>query len=445
MGERLVAWRSKPSEAVVQNIRSLARKRMFLVHRPGPTCFVVQEEGCEVSSKVLIGSRVTCSCKNGKSGDACIHKLFVMLKVLGIPPSNPIIWQGSLLDRELEELIQCGNRMTQHTKCKRVKKSLSKKESGGVQPRKIEPDERCPICFDALIEANEKELLSCGTCGNHIHGRCIYVWARHQESLDRMITCPLCRGDWGEVKWSRAYACDKRGVPTTTNARDRNKDTFYGCSCGKCSLAPLQGKRYSCAICRHFDLCQECFDQGVHSVHPFVVQSEPGGEAVPAPRGEADLENFEFKAPSSGKAGKARVSVRPLPLKERAGDNNEQRRTSTSKLLGSSINNNNNNNNNNSPQENLNDTLSGMSIEAQGLNLMAVGTSVKSTPKVKTSTLQRKGRLRGSFSRSRTASESQASRSPDGVLDALGITARPLSVQTLGLGIVGQRTDTRSK
>ena len=50
-------------QAVVQMIRSLGKRRMFLVQRPGPSCFVVQEEGKETKLKVLIGSRVTCSCR----------------------------------------------------------------------------------------------------------------------------------------------------------------------------------------------------------------------------------------------------------------------------------------------------------------------------------------------------------------------------------------------
>ncbi|UPQ98695.1 hypothetical protein HOP50_03g20010 [Chloropicon primus] len=324
MGERLVAWKSKPSESVVQTIRSLARKTIMLVQRPGPTCFVLQEAGSEVKTKVLVGSRVTCSTCKASQDNVCIHTLFVMLKVLGVPPSNPLVWQGSLLDRELEELIQCGNRLGQKPKPKGGKgqpdADALKRKGNGVQPRKIDPDERCPICFDPLAEAREQELLSCESCGNHIHGRCIYVWARHQESVDRKVTCPLCRGDWGEVKWSREYACDKRGKPVEQTARDRNKDTHYGSSCGKCSKAPLQGKRFTCVICRHFDLCEECFEAGAHAVHPFVVQNEPGSEPEFAPRGDSELENFEFKASTSSSSSgtsKTNRGKATRPFKER--------------------------------------------------------------------------------------------------------------------------------
>ena len=369
-------WKSKPSESVVQAIRGLSRRMIMLVQRPGPTCFVLQEgsesEGNEVKTKVLIGSKVTCStCKN--CTEACSHTLFVMLRVLGVPPSNPLVWQTSLLDCELDELIQCGNRLARKRKpgTKKDVAESRKQSRGGVQPRELDPDERCPICFETLSEARDQELLSCGSCGNHIHGRCIYVWARHQESLDRKVTCPLCRGDWGEVKWSRSYACEKRGAPVQVSARERNKDTFYGSSCGKCSKAPLQGKRYTCVICRHFDLCEECFQSGVHSQHPFVVQCQPDAEPESAPRGETDLENFEFKPSTSASSGK-KAKAPARPLKERTREENvaSNQQTPSAESRQSLR----------RQSEEATKDLSVLSIEPVGLSLMAVGTSVKSGP-----------------------------------------------------------------
>ena len=186
-------------------------------------------------------------------------------------------------------------------------------------------------------------------------------------------------------------------------------------SCGKCGKAPLQGKKYSCAICRHFDLCQECFDAGVHSVHPFNVQEAPGAEVEFAPRGEADLENFEFKCPkvpssTASSSIKSRHSVRPL--KERSRDNNgsnsEQIRTpsQTQRL-----------NLEKTKQSNDLTDHEGLNIEGfQTLSLMAVGTSVKSTPVSKTRGVSRggTGRLR-SMSRHRSMSSTTGSSSSFGV------------------------------
>ncbi len=478
MGERAVPWRAKPSDAVVQSIRSLGKRRFFLVQRPGPTGFVLQEEGSETKTKVLIGSRVTCSCpKCDISRDVCVHTLFVMLRVLGVPPNNPLVWQGSLLDRELDELIHCGNRLGQKPKPKSKGQKDKAEGSGGPPARRpIDPDERCPICFDPLIEAQEKELLSCASCGNSLHGRCIYVWARHQESVDRKVTCPLCRGDWGEVKWSRDYACDKSGVPKKESARDsRSKDTFFGSSCGKCGKSPLQGKRFSCVICRHFDLCEACFEAGVHSAHPFVVQEDPSEEPKPAPRAEADLENFEYKAPSSSKAkgkttaaGRCEGTPRP-PFRERAAKGDNTGNTGSGSRTEARR----------APQQSQKvrekeEALGlglGLSVEAQGLSLVAVGMSVKSTPAVGAkakgakprsasarsglglggsglglggTAMRSSGRLSRTFSRSRppaaAATPAKAGKGPPPASNSALDATNPLAVQALTLGIVGQRT-----
>ena len=63
------------------------------------------------------------------------------------------------MDRELDELIQCGNRLRRKPKpSKSSKPGDVSKEAGGIQPRKIDPDERCPICFEPLSDAKEQEL-----------------------------------------------------------------------------------------------------------------------------------------------------------------------------------------------------------------------------------------------------------------------------------------------
>ena len=92
--------------------------RMFLVATPGPTSFIVQE-GTEEDAKkykVLIGPRMGCSCGYAEK-EVCEHVLFVMVKVLRVPEENPLSWQLSLLDAELETVLafrgqaQCRNQV----------------------------------------------------------------------------------------------------------------------------------------------------------------------------------------------------------------------------------------------------------------------------------------------------------------------------------------------
>lgn len=99
---------------------------MYLVQECGPTSFVIKEEDAllahgdgdaaaaaaagsrrrlERKYKVTIGSVVACSCK-ARSTCPCIHQLFVLVKLLRIPAENPLIWQASLLDNEVEQILR---------------------------------------------------------------------------------------------------------------------------------------------------------------------------------------------------------------------------------------------------------------------------------------------------------------------------------------------------
>lgn len=49
------------TQEVVDLLQQVGIVQLFLVQRPGPTSFVVREEGSEVKRKVQIGSRISCS------------------------------------------------------------------------------------------------------------------------------------------------------------------------------------------------------------------------------------------------------------------------------------------------------------------------------------------------------------------------------------------------
>lgn len=46
------------------------------------------------------------------------------------------------------------------------------------------------------------------------------------NSLGKELTCPLCRGEWGEFKW--------RPPPPKRRTREERKDVHYGTHCGAC-------------------------------------------------------------------------------------------------------------------------------------------------------------------------------------------------------------------
>ena len=168
--QRLAPWRPKPG-ARATDILARARERdarldpndhdiepdFMLMKRKGPTSFVVHERGRHLPFTLSLGAAQTCSCGGGLNpkpltkhpvesrlvaearrlagagpGDAsglrspnashdaevCAHILFVMTKVLRVPRSNPIVWQVSLVDRELDEALRCerggGGTATEH-------------------------------------------------------------------------------------------------------------------------------------------------------------------------------------------------------------------------------------------------------------------------------------------------------------------------------------------
>ena len=112
MASREGPWLARPSPLVAETIERAQRERMYMVQSMGPTAFVVREEGEEEGGalgrkcKVFIGSpRHQCSCMAYLDGP-CVHILFVLLKVLRVSPDNPLVWQTSLVESEVGQLIR---------------------------------------------------------------------------------------------------------------------------------------------------------------------------------------------------------------------------------------------------------------------------------------------------------------------------------------------------
>jgi hypothetical protein len=73
---------------------------MYLLQRKGPTSFTLKETEEGVQYYVNIGLHNSCSCIKKsieKEPDLCSHILFVLVKILRLSPSNPLVWQLSLL------------------------------------------------------------------------------------------------------------------------------------------------------------------------------------------------------------------------------------------------------------------------------------------------------------------------------------------------------------
>ena len=45
-------------------------------------------------------------------------------------------------------------------------------------------------------------------------------------------------------------------------------EVHEGYNCDNCDMYPIRGKRYSCAVCKEYDLCEECERESGHE-HPL--------------------------------------------------------------------------------------------------------------------------------------------------------------------------------
>jgi hypothetical protein len=61
MAERQVPWRARPTQEVLELIQQLQETRLYLMHRPGPTSFMIHEDAGNTNKKVTIGCIPTCT------------------------------------------------------------------------------------------------------------------------------------------------------------------------------------------------------------------------------------------------------------------------------------------------------------------------------------------------------------------------------------------------
>lgn len=61
MTERAAPWRARPSLEVLALLQQLADTRLYVMHRTGPTSFVIREDACDLNRKVTIGCRPACN------------------------------------------------------------------------------------------------------------------------------------------------------------------------------------------------------------------------------------------------------------------------------------------------------------------------------------------------------------------------------------------------
>lgn len=284
VSERKVAYVSRCPEGTLELLRELLgdeepRRRLFLVGTNGPSSFVVKETTEEVEGegrthRVLIGSLQSCSCGGVDASQSllCLHVLFVMVKVLRVPPENPLAWQLSLVDAELESVLAFRH---QRDTVRRRHDFLRRRSTDeALAPTGVADDDVCPVCLDDLREGPSTYCAS--SCGKFCHVRCMLAYAAHHGGS---VKCPLCREVWGGEEVVRAL---RRRLQAAPRSGQKGSETHL-VRCSHCRTRPIVGERYRC-VDSPVDLCGQCFVDGRHAARRFVKKLRVGGAWEPAPR-----------------------------------------------------------------------------------------------------------------------------------------------------------------
>ena len=111
---RKLPYQGTPSNQVSNLIEQVVdgTLKFYVVSSSGPTNYLLKEQDGKKKFKVLIGTMQNCSCMKGltkrkqqRENDVCGHVLFVMLKVFRLPKDSSVVWQPSLLDKEVEDIL----------------------------------------------------------------------------------------------------------------------------------------------------------------------------------------------------------------------------------------------------------------------------------------------------------------------------------------------------
>jgi len=223
--------------------------RLFLIQDSGPTSFVLKNQDGK-KFKVNIGSMHSCSCGGGRKNH-CIHTLFCLVKIYRLDPCDPLIYQLSFIDSEVQKLISMRHGVIQNNNQQknRERKTYKKEPEENFNKKnsrkrvELKNDDICPICQDEMTENDD--LTWCrNSCGRNIHVECMKHWAEHKVQTSDPITCPLCRDNWGP------YALHQI-KDDMIECRVRKKEKIkvklhYGCVCNFCKMSPIYGMRFKC-------------------------------------------------------------------------------------------------------------------------------------------------------------------------------------------------------
>lgn len=183
---------SHPSTFVMESIEHIQRQEVrFVIDQRGPSKFIVKSlENRKESYTVSIGLEQKCTCKDT---EVCIHVLYVMIRFFGVPTDCDILWQKSLTEHEIDQILDGRvKRRPAPPKPQPIYKTKSGKAK--VKRLPINDEDVCPICYDELKGCDKNKIAWCRCgCGGNFHKKCVKAWIDSRKAYGEQPTCPMCR------------------------------------------------------------------------------------------------------------------------------------------------------------------------------------------------------------------------------------------------------------
>lgn len=244
----------------------LAEARLYIVAHTGPLSFTIQEnessteaEAAPLQFKVALGSPHKCTCGAGACTSYCVHIAFILVKNFLIPRDNPLAFQTSLTDAEIEGLLRGKHLQGSITSTRRQKAANSGQASVGRTRNPVSCSDVCPICLESILDEQQTDtscIAFCMTCGNSVHERCISIYLHHARRNGSTGLCPYCRAVYVDGRTSE----NRKGAEHTSADSDARlpvaKRQQQVSTCKRCGI-PL-GARYVRQTYSTDAYCMEC-------------------------------------------------------------------------------------------------------------------------------------------------------------------------------------------
>ncbi|KAJ3272762.1 E3 ubiquitin-protein ligase Zswim2 [Terramyces sp. JEL0728] len=213
MATRLTEYQRKCPANIKALIDTARTTQMYVLQEMGPMAFMVADEANSKKFKVSLGQIHTCSCKS----KCCLHMMWLLLKLFHVDPKSDMLYQTSLVDREINEILNGRHRIQRVV----LEKQETAPEDSGVKQRPIE-DELCRNSFGSMSEV--------------------------EKQISELLT--VKEPDTRKLDFSH-----------------------FGYTCKSCSNGPIKGRLHKCQICLDLFLCDHCFKEGSHPEHAFEYRN----------------------------------------------------------------------------------------------------------------------------------------------------------------------------